>query len=71
MQDYYITKNKKSKSLAEKVINYVISYQNDDGSWHYSLAKKGRWIDSYHSGYVLDCLLAYRFSQKIIGIVNV
>ena len=33
VQDYYITKNKKSKSLAEKVINYVISYQNDDGSW--------------------------------------
>ena len=42
----------------------MISYQNDDGSWHYSLAKKGRWIDSYHSGYVLDCLLAYQVLTK-------
>ena len=63
-QDYYFTKNKKSKSVAEKVIDYVISYQNVDGSWGYSLAKKGRWIDSYHSGYVLDCLRAYQVLTK-------
>ena len=46
----------------------MISYQNDDGSWHYSLAKKGRWIDSYHSGYLSYYRLPfltkdYRYSE--------
>lgn len=63
-QDYFLTGDPNSKMLAKKAIEYVMSYQNGNGSWEYGLAKKGNWIDSYHSGYVLDCLKSYQKLTK-------
>lgn len=58
-QAYAISKDETLIQLAEKAVNFVASAQNTDGSWAYSLAKSGGWIDNYHTGYVLDCLSEY------------
>ncbi len=59
-QAYSITKDESLIDLAEKAVRFVVSAQHENGSWGYSLAKGGAWIDNYHTGYVLDCLSAYR-----------
>jgi hypothetical protein len=62
-QTYTLTGNKELLEIAERGINYVIREQNPDGSWGYSDKKKKR-VDSYHTGYILDCLDEY---IKLIG----
>ena len=59
-QVYDLTKDQESLYLAKNATDFVINYQNSDGSWKYGLAKKGEWIDSYHTGYILDCLKEYQ-----------
>jgi hypothetical protein len=46
-------------SLAEKAVEYTLSDQNGDGSWYYygpPRSPKMMWIDSYHSGFILEAL---------------
>ena len=63
IQTYALTSNEKILCLLEKAIKYVINNQNSNGSWGYSEKINGR-IDSYHTGYVLDCLYDYiKFSN--------
>ena len=43
--------------LAERTLAFVANEQNADGSWYYARGARGRWIDGFHSGYVLEALL--------------
>jgi hypothetical protein len=56
VQSYILSSNEEHLRLARSAANYVLSNQNENGSWYYSEAKGGNWIDNYHTGYVLDCL---------------
>ena len=56
VQSYTLSSNEEQLRLAHSAANYVLSNQNEDGSWYYSEAKGGDWVDNYHTGYVLDCL---------------
>jgi hypothetical protein len=58
-QVYSITKDEKLKSEARKAISFVIKNQRNDGAWFYSTSAAGKWIDNYHTGYVLDCINEY------------
>jgi hypothetical protein len=59
-QAYSINQNSEYKELAKQAVAFVVSHQNEDGSWGYSLANGGGWTDNYHTGYVLDCLDEYQ-----------
>lgn len=59
-QAYHFTQNELLKATAKEAVDFVVSHQQEDGSWHYSLAKAGGWIDNYHTGYILDCLDEYQ-----------
>ncbi len=59
-QVYSVTGEKVLYELADKVIRFVMNNQQDNGSWYYSGSPKGKWIDNYHTGYILDCLDEYR-----------
>ncbi len=59
-QAYWFTHNVEYKQLAKKACEFVIKYQNENGSWGYSLANSGGWTDNYHTGYILDCLDEYQ-----------
>lgn len=53
-QTYSITRDESLLFEALPAVNYVMDYQQPNGSFVYS--KKGQWVDNYHTGYVLDCL---------------
>ena len=59
-QAYDLSKNITDLNTAKVAVNFVVNHQNPDGSWAYSLAKAGGWVDNYHTGYVLDCLHEYQ-----------
>lgn len=49
---------------AKKIVDYVCSKQNPDGSWAYGTLPFHQWVDSFHTGYNLECIYIY---QKISG----
>lgn len=52
-----ITPDRKDlKQLAESAVNYVIKKQSPDGSWPYGEKPYHQWIDSFHTGFNLECL---------------
>ena len=59
-QAYSLNQNREFKELAKQAVDFVVSNQNENGSWGYSLASTGGWSDNYHTGYVLDCLDEYQ-----------
>ena len=63
-QAYSISKNENYRELAKQAVEFVVSHQNEDGSWGYSLANEGGWTDNYHTGYVLDCVNEYQILTK-------
>ena len=63
-QVYTVTNNTKLIEEAKRAVDFVIERQNEDGSWFYSLAQSGKYIDNYHTGYVLDCLDEYRIKSQ-------
>jgi hypothetical protein len=38
-------------------LDYTVSRQRPDGSWPYGERPQLSWVDGFHTGYVLDCLL--------------
>ena len=56
---YQHTKDDKLFSLANKAISYTSKHQLPDGGWYYGEPNKFRWIDSFHTGYVLEAIYGY------------
>lgn len=46
--------------LAKQALNWSVSKINPDGSWYYGDLEMQKWIDNYHTGYNLDCLVRSR-----------
>lgn len=46
--------------LAQKAINYTVSHQLEDGAWYYGENPKFQWVDSFHTGYVLESIHYYQ-----------
>ncbi len=61
---YSYTKNKDHKKLAKQAIVPIINKQNSNGSWIYGEAKTQNWIDSFHTGYNLECISDYAYYTK-------
>ena len=57
---YSYTNLKEYIETAKIVVDTVCSSQNEDGSWRYGLLPVQNWIDSFHTGYVLDAIQAYQ-----------
>lgn len=47
------------KEMAKKAVQYCINHQNVDGSWYYGTHDTQQWIDSFHTGFNLQCLCEY------------
>jgi hypothetical protein len=59
------TGEEKLKKTAYDSIKFVIDHQNPDGSWYYGTQPHHRWIDNFHTGFVLESLFDYiNFSSK-------
>ncbi len=56
---YKYTKNEAYRTLAGKVIDTCTGVQSADGSWVYGAARNQQWIDSFHTGFNLECIWEY------------
>ncbi len=56
---YSHTRNESYRSLAQKAILYTASHQRANGSWFYGEAANLRWVDNFHTAYLLDCFKHY------------
>jgi hypothetical protein len=56
---YAHTGNGHYRDLARKAIQYTANHQREDLSWSYGEAANLRWVDNFHTAYVLDCFKHY------------
>jgi hypothetical protein len=52
------------RDLARRVMHYIVKQQLSGGAWFYGAGRMQKWIDSFHTGYILTALLEY---QDITG----
>jgi hypothetical protein len=50
----------RARALASDVMLYTCARQRSDGSWWYAEDPKYRWIDNFHTGYILSAIKVYR-----------
>jgi len=59
-RSYKLTNKMVYKDAARLSVEYCVNKQNENGSWTYGNASFHQWIDNFHSGYNLVCLMDYR-----------
>lgn len=57
---YSYTKESELIEAAQKSAAFCCKNQRADGSWNYGTLPFHGWIDSFHTGYNLECLESYR-----------
>lgn len=57
---YKFTRDETLIHESRKVVSYVCKRQNEDGSWAYGTLPFHQWIDSFHTGYNLECIYRYQ-----------
>ncbi len=43
-----------------RLLQFALAAQREDGTWLYSTEARGGWVDSFHTGFVLEALLRLR-----------
>ena len=61
---YHYTRNEAYRELAEQTVRACCHGQREDGAWVYGMLPVQGWVDSFHTGYNLDALIAY---QELTG----
>ena len=56
---YKYTGHEVYKQLAEQSVRACCAGQQEDGAWIYGMLPVQSWVDSFHTGYNLDALIAY------------
>jgi hypothetical protein len=50
--------------MAKKSIDFTVGHQTPEGAWYYGEPRKFRWIDIFHTGYVLESIHTYLKSSR-------
>ena len=53
---YSLSGDKRLLTIALKAVDTIVKRQKENGSWIYGDAKVQDWIDSFHTGYILECI---------------
>lgn len=61
---YHYTREPKLLEASKKAVQFCVDRQNEDGSWYYGTHTTQKWIDSFHSGFNLQCLAEYGSSTS-------
>jgi rhamnogalacturonyl hydrolase YesR len=61
---YSYTREEELIETAKKAIAYCCDFQRPDGSWTYSTLPFHQWVDNFHTGFNLECIIEY---QKFSG----
>jgi hypothetical protein len=52
-----VTRDERFRAPAQRGVAYCLAHQRPDGSWPYAERPNTRWVDGFHSGYVIDALI--------------
>lgn len=58
-QAYSVTGDPALLDDARRTVEFVMAAQDERGAWAYAHGDSRRWIDNFHTAYLLDCLDAY------------
>jgi len=64
---YIYTKDRVLIENAKKVVSYVCKKQHKDGSWAYGTLPFHQWVDSFHTGYNLECIAIYQMVSEDVS----
>ncbi len=53
---FSVTRDNRYVEFSRKLCAFVDCSQNQDGSWFYSADQRGKWVDGFHTGYILEGL---------------
>jgi hypothetical protein len=48
--------NARYREMSENAVSWTVHHQTEQGGWYYGVGSKWAWIDSFHTGYVLEAL---------------
>jgi uncharacterized protein YyaL (SSP411 family) len=65
---YQLEQKPEQKNAIVEIVNYLRNVQNADGSWYYGEAANQKWIDNYHTVFILDALFTI---QTILPDLNI
>ena len=51
-----LSPDKRYSELAHAAVDFTVRHQTPEGAWFYGVEQKYRWVDSFHTGYVLEAL---------------
>ena len=57
---YKYTGNEEYKDISRQSIVACASAQQENGAWLYGMLNVQQWVDSFHTGYNLDAMIAYQ-----------
>ena len=57
---YSYTKDENLINLAKESVTACVNTQREDGAWIYGELKIQDWVDSFHTGYNLECIYEYQ-----------
>jgi hypothetical protein len=56
---YSLVRDESYRDLAQRAIRYTAERQLPNGAWYYGEKENMRWVDNFHTAYVLDCFKHY------------
>jgi hypothetical protein len=59
-----ITPRKGYLDIAERAVAFTVAHQTPEGGWYYGVDPKWKWIDSFHTAYVLESLDTFNRCAK-------
>jgi len=57
---YSYTKDESLLQVAKKSVSFCCKYQQENGAWSYGTLPHHLWVDSFHTGYNLECISEYK-----------
>lgn len=51
--------NERYAQLSKRAVRFSMGHQLSNGAWYYGVGPKFQWVDSFHTGYVLEALESY------------
>jgi len=63
---YKHTGDVKALDIAKKAMNYTVSHQLPEGGWYYGEPEMFKWIDCFHTGYVLESIYGFTKATGIL-----
>jgi rhamnogalacturonyl hydrolase YesR len=53
---YELNGNKELRRTALDSLGYCFKHQREDGAWRYAETDRQRWVDSFHTGFILESI---------------